>query len=127
MKLRFTLLPTLPSKRRDLLQLAIIINQLATPGLGSWLAGHKRSASAQLAIVLLGFFGFLLHLAQMVRDSWVAAWEGLDPPLLSSTLMNRSLGLIGIAWLWAGFTSLLIYREMRALDRSSTPAPPRLS
>jgi hypothetical protein len=123
------LLRRLPGKRRDLLQLAILINLIATPGLGSWIAHRRLAAYGQLAIVLAGFGGFLVYLFRMLADSWTAAWNGLDPLPLPPELLNRSLAVMGIAWVWSAFTSLQLYREIRRLDRATPPplnTPPRL-
>ena len=119
----------LPGRLRDRLQLAILINLIATPGLGSWIAHRRQAATGQLILVLAGFAGFLVHLFRMVADSWTAAWNGLDPLPAPPELLNRSLALMGIAWVWSAITSIQIYLEIRRTDRSKPPRleqPPRL-
>jgi hypothetical protein len=109
----------LPHKRRDRLQIAIVINQLATPGLGSWIAGHRVAGAGQLAFSISGFLYFLVRCVEMVGTSIRTALDGGIAPGFPMEAWNRALLLIGIAWLWAGITSLQLFRELRNL-----PAPP---
>lgn len=116
--------------RRDRLFLAIVGNLLATPGLGSWAAGHRIAGAGQLITVCSGFALFLVHFARLMRTTWDAALDGLNAPPLSSDLLHLSLGIMGVAWLWSAITSVQIYLTIRRLAHDEAQAlanpPPRL-
>lgn len=91
----------------------LILNQLATPGLGSWLGGRKVAACGQLllagtgfSLVVLWFTRLLIDLVHQVNGRAVAGG------------FHRKLGASGgalflLAWLWALFTSLSLLRQAR--------------
>lgn len=96
---------------------AALVNQLATPGLGTLMVGRIALGCSQLALAIAGFlavltwFGCVLHqyYGQISGDVTVrpVAWLGI------------SGGILFIAsWVWALFTSLGLIREAR---RSSVP------
>lgn len=126
------------NKRWERQQLAIIVNQLATPGLGSWMAGHRLAGGGQLIFACVGFLLLSLYLVRLVTDAWSAATQGVPPVTRPNSDWQRPLLLFGIAWLWSGVTSvqiaLRIRRERRAcaaasMDNDRTPPsllPPRL-
>jgi len=103
----------LPANRRDRLQIAIVINQLATPGLGSWIAGHRIAGAGQLTLAIAGFLYFLVNCIRLVTDSVNAATQGNAPPPFPEQAVKLTLLLFGIAWLWSGITSLQLWRELR--------------
>lgn len=112
--------------RADRLEVAIVVNQLATPGLGSWMAGHRTTGAGQLVIASAGFAGSLVHWWRSMRAIWTAAGTGAEAVLPDNSLLMRSLVLFGIAWIWAGFTSLQIYAEIRRLRAAPPTQPPSL-
>lgn len=119
------------NKRRDRLLLAIAVNQLATPGLGSWMAGHRVAGAGQLIIAFSGFGIFLVHMGRMFGEIWTATATGNEIVQPPAQLLNLALYVIGVAWLWSGITSVRIYREVRELERvlrelRDNP-PPRLT
>ncbi len=120
----------LPLHRRDRLQLAIIINQLATPGLGSWIAGHRIAGAGQLAFSILGFLDLLIRCVRLIAGSIRAALDGGAPIPFPFDAWNRALVVFGIAWVWAGFTSIQMAVELRntppPATRASLPKPPPL-
>ncbi len=120
----------LPHKRRDRLQIAIVINQLATPGLGSWIAGHRIAGAGQLAFSISAFLYFLIRCLQMVSESIRTALDGDAAPGFPMDAWNRSMILLGIGWLWAGVTSLQMLLEIRSTPIEPSPpilqGPPRL-
>lgn len=115
----------LPRNRRDLLQIAIVINQLATPGLGSWIAGRKLAGSGQLTLAFAGFLLFLVRCVRLVSESFRAALDGSEAPGFPAEAWQRALLLFGIAWLWSAVTSLQLLHEIRNLP-AARPSPPVL-
>lgn len=110
-----------------------VINQLATPGLGSLMAGRFVAGVGQLLLALAGF-GLLL--AWFIR--MLIAYYGLiattasnaEPHVPPSWFWKAGVVLFGAAWLWALVTSISLLREARAnavhgLAPSEKP-PPRL-
>lgn len=112
--------------RADRLEVAIIVNQLATPGLGSWGAGHRVAGIGQLVFSTSGFAAGVVHFIRVMRILWTAAWEGREVVLPDSRLIVLALVLFGIAWVWSGFTSLQMLREIRRLRAIPPGEPPRL-
>ena len=96
------------------------MNQLATPGLGSLLAGRTLPGIGQLLLAITGFFmvttWFVLFDIQLIRQAMY------DEP-------RRPLGWLGLcgagffvaAWLWALFTSLSVRRSALADDPAQPP------
>lgn len=115
----------LPRKRRDRLQIAIVINQLATPGLGSWIAGHRIAGAGQLAFSCSGFLYFLFCCVHHVSESIRTALDGGESPSFPMEAWNRTLLIFGIGWLWAAITSLQMLWEIR--NTPHVPAPPPLA
>jgi len=94
---------------------ALAINQGATPGLGSFVAGHRVVGVFQMGLAVSGFIVILTWFWELVRG----AWEGLQagdsvswPPPQGLIL---GLVLFGAAWLWSLVTSLQIIRDLRKI------------
>ncbi len=96
-----------------------LINQFATPGLGSLMAGRRVAGIGQLFAAVAGFvlimLWFALRMSQLynevVNDAQPqsAAWAG-----------EAGAALFVAAWLWSLVTSLSVLREARTAE----PAPP---
>lgn len=114
-------------RRRDRLQVAIVINQLATPGLGSWIAGHRLAGAGQLILACAGFVLFVGYFVLLVVASWRASELGTELALPPSVWWKSGLVWFGIAWLWAGVTSLQMFAELRRRAAASPAEPPRLA
>ncbi|MCC6233275.1 MAG: hypothetical protein IT580_11565 [Verrucomicrobiales bacterium] len=119
--------------RRDRVLVSVVINQLATPGLGSWIAGRRLAGMGQLALSIAGFLEFMAYFGLLIWQSIRALTQGVETPGPSATLWRTGLLLFGLAWLWSGLTSWQLWRECQAQDlreRSECPPgplPPRLS
>lgn len=118
MKASFVRRPRAPLSR-SAARNAALLNQCATPGLGSLMAGRRLAGLGQL---LLGVAGFLM----------VVAWFVLLALQMYNELINgaepKSVARLGItgaviflaAWVWSLVTSLSLLREAR--PNESEPA-----
>ena len=108
---------------------AALLNQLATPGLGSLLCGRWITGSGQL---LLSCAGFVLIVIWFFKEMipYYGLMFGDEPPHLPGMKMLAEGGnLFVVAWLWSAFTSFSLLREassgrLRSLENSA--APPQL-
>ena len=109
----------------------MLINQFAFPGLGTRLAG-RRWGWAQMALMLAGF---ILSMAFMVWYIFTAARYLATPEAIEQAWRAeyRRLGWMGwsglalviVAWLWAGISSLAIWRESSAQPPPLPSSPPQ--
>ena len=92
---------------------ALAINLGATPGLGSYLAGHRWVGLLQMGLSVSGFIAILFWFWELV----LGAWEGLQAGDSVSWPPSQGLivggALFGAAWLWSLVTSLQIFRDLR--------------
>ena len=105
---------------------AMLLNQLATPGLGSLMARHWVAGIGQLLIFLAGFVIYLLWFVQEMRVL-LAALNGSDavvPPLVSGRQLLTGAALALLSWCWALVTSWQIQQAARTAE---TPLPPVIS
>jgi hypothetical protein len=100
------------------------MNQFATPGLGTLMAGRLLNGLGQLTLSLVGFAlvlaWFVLTLTQAYNQITLEVparpqgWIGLT-----------GLGIFLTAWLWALPSSLSLLREAENTN-AMTPVPPRI-
>ena len=102
---------------------ALFTNQLATPGLGSLVAGRRFCGSAQLLLAVAGF-GLLMtwYIRVMViyYDLMFSDVPNAEPNLRHG-LWKAGAVLFGVAWFWSLGTSLSLLREARR-NASKSPA-----
>lgn len=103
---------TKPLDRAKALQCAIL-NQLATPGLGSWLGGRVTVGIAQITLALAGFGFVVVWLLAVLRQFARALEDPATEPKSWPWLGLSGAVLFGLAWLWAGCTSVSLWREAR--------------
>ena len=106
---------------------AVLINQLATPGLGSVLAGRYISGAGQLLLALIGFSLFVVWFVAIMRQFYgqiqgnveikPVGWIGLS-----------GLAIFAAAWVWALATSISLMREVKRNNAAilTQPQPPPL-
>jgi 4a-hydroxytetrahydrobiopterin dehydratase len=110
---------------------AALLNQLATPGLGSLLCGRWIAGTGQL---LLACAGFTLIIIWFVREMipYYGLMFGDEPPHVPSLKMLAEGGSVfGVAWLWSAVTSFSLLREastsrLSSLEKSAAPPPLKL-
>lgn len=103
--------------------MCLVVNQFATPGLGSILAGRVLAGVVQLVLACAGFALLLAAFTRLMRGVFDA--EPLGELLAAHrTLWGSGLGLFGLGWLLALFTSLSVVRAARDRPPSSPPPLP---
>jgi len=99
-----------------------LINQCATPGLGSLMAGRYVAGAGQLLLFLVGF-GFVMAWFISLMLQMYQQFENGGPPKSVAWMAQVGWLACGIAWLWALVTSLSLLRQSRA---NEVAAPPRI-
>ena len=91
---------------------AVLLNLLATPGLGTLMAGRRVVGIGQLVLALAGFGFIVVWFVALLRQ-----YYGLitgDAPLTPVTwLAQAGAGLFFAAWCWSLVTSISLIREAR--------------
>jgi hypothetical protein len=92
---------------------ALAINLGATPGLGSFVAGHRVVGMFQMGLAVSGFIAILAWFWELVRGAWdsVQAGDAVVWPPARGLILGGAL--FGAAWLWSLVTSLQILRDLR--------------
>jgi len=92
---------------------SFLINQLATPGLGSLLAGRYLAGIGQLLLAVAGFLlvvvWFISFAVKMYQQ-----FEGQDHQESVAWIGELGALTFAAAWLWSLITSLSLLREGRA-------------
>jgi hypothetical protein len=99
-----------------------LINQFATPGLGSLMAGRPVAGIGQLLVAVAGFVLVMLYFALRMSQLYNEVVNDAQP---QSAVWAGEAGavLFTAAWLWSLVTSLSVLREART---SETAPPPKL-
>ena len=92
---------------------ALAINLGATPGLGSFVAGHRVVGVFQMGLAVSGFIAILAWFWELVRGAWdsVQAGDAVVWPPARGLILGGAL--FGAAWLWSLVTSVQILRDLR--------------
>jgi len=106
---------------------AALMNQLATPGLGSVVAGRYLSGAGQLALAIAGFVLFVLWFIAVMRQFY-GQIEGNVEAKPVGWLGLTGLGFFAAAWVWSLITSISLLREARRNRDAlfNLPQPPPL-
>lgn len=99
---------------------AALLNQLATPGLGSLLGRRWIAGTGQLLLALAGFTLLMIWFVQMMMSYYGQAFSD-NPQRQPTSLLNLELGagLFAFAWLWSLFTSFSLLREASRVSLQS--------
>jgi len=105
---------------------SVLINQLATPGLGSLLAGRWVAGLGQLLLALAGF-AMLVAWFGTVMIQLYRQINGDPEPKPVAWLGELGALTFLASWLWAWVTSLALLRESKEAPPPAAPpaAPPR--
>jgi hypothetical protein len=95
-----------------------LVNQCATPGLGSLMAGRRVEGIGQLLLAVGGFVMVVAWFVLLVLQMYEQFVNGTEPKSVAR------LGEVGAvvfiaAWLWSLVTSLSVLREARANEGKS--------
>ncbi len=118
-------MPVSPSEkaRREQVWSCVLINQCATPGLGSLLCRRIFSGIGQLLLAVAGFVLVLGWMWQFFYRLYLKQ-SGSPAPQGSYGWMGRwGLLLFGAGWLWALFTSVGLLRQVRAESQNEQRGP----
>lgn len=120
--------PDRPPLSRARVASCVLVNQCATPGLGSLMARRFIAGTAQLLLALAGFALIVGWMFDLFHRSMLTQLG--DPvPSYTSGWMGKWGGILfGAAWLWSLFTSLSLWRQARADEAATRESiPPRLA
>jgi hypothetical protein len=108
----------------------LLMNQFATPGLGSLMGGRFLEGTVQLIIALVGFGLFVGWFLQILYVMYSQIGSSpLDAPPFP-WLWKVALIIFGTSWLLSWITSISIVREARRKEANKPPflpLPPRNS
>lgn len=107
----------------------LIVNQLATPGLGSLMGGRIIAGTVQLILALVGFSLVVGWFIQLFMDLYRQA-NNLPPEPNPYPWMGRA-GFLAFtaAWLLAWITSISLLRQARQNEPANTASkllPPKI-
>lgn len=102
-----------------------LINQLATPGLGSLLAGRFVAGIGQLLLAVTGVAMVVVWFIKVMRQFYsLMDSSAVVEPRSVAWVALTGFGLFALAWLWALATSLSLLRQNRQ-DRAARLDPAR--
>ena len=116
--------PLTPATARN----CFIVNQFATPGLGSIMGGRWIAGIGQLLIAIAGFCMVIGWFALTMRESYRLMDFSVQPT--SYAWLGKSGGIVFLAsWLWSLVTSIQLIREAKSNPPSQPipPVPPKFS
>ena len=100
-----------------------LINQLATPGFGSLMAGRRAAGIGQLLLAVAGFVMVIGWFVLTVTNVYNQLASDAEPKPVG-WLGGAGALIFVVAWLWSLVTSLQILRSAR--EASSENVPPHL-
>jgi hypothetical protein len=105
-----------------------LMNQFATPGLGSLMGGRIVPGLGQLLLFILGFLLFLFWFLRTMHNYYSLLSGDIDNPGPSYTrFLISGLLFCTAGWLWALLTSISLLREGKTNESPPTTPPPRIT
>jgi S1-C subfamily serine protease len=101
---------------------AALLNQCATPGLGSLMAGRRFVGIGQLLVAVVGFVLVVAWFVLVSLQIYEQLVNDAEPKSVASVGEAGAVVFLG-SWLWSLVTSLSILREARANERKSVTPP----
>jgi len=105
---------------------AVLLNQLATPGLGSLLGRRWMAGIGQLILAIAGFTLFVVWFVKEMIQYYGQITGDVEIHPIGKFLVS-GLSLFAAAWLWSWVTSFSLLRTAAAASRSQLEnfaAPP---
>lgn len=112
MKLFSVRTPHSPVRARN----CLLLNQFATPGLGSLMGRRFVAGGGQLLLAVAGFGLLSAWFVNVLRQFYGLINGDLEPEL-HPWLALSGIGLFAVAWLWALVTSFSLLREAKRNER----------
>jgi hypothetical protein len=104
---------------------AALLNQCATPGLGSLVAGRRVAGVGQLLLALVGFGLFAVWVVLLSIQLYNLFTDGKETAS-QAWLGEAGAGIFAAAWLWSLATSWSILRQARGQEPPVLGRPPTL-
>src|SRR5512141_1838697 len=104
-----------------------VVNQLATPGLGSVMGKRMIPGVAQLVLSVTGFFLILAWMFEYFYRVALQQTDGASAPRVNNALGKWGLIFFGASWLWSLATSISLLREAAAQETAAAGVPPRIT
>ena len=103
-----------------------LINQFATPGLGSVMAGRLLPGIGQLILAVTGFVLVMVWFFMTLGQYYGQIYS--DAPVKSYARYGEAGALVFVAsWIWALFTSISIVTNAKPDEKTGLdPIPPRI-
>jgi 4a-hydroxytetrahydrobiopterin dehydratase len=99
---------------------AMLLNQLATPGLGSLLGRRWRAGTAQLLLAAAGFLLVLIWFGEEMAGYYGQMFSNTAPKgSVPLTLLLAGAGLFAAAWCWSMVTGFSLLREASKVSLES--------
>jgi hypothetical protein len=102
----------------------LLINQFATPGLGSLMARRFVAGTLQLSLALLGFGLFVGSFIQLGQKTYRLVEDLPEQPAPYPWMGQVGMILFVTAWLLSWITSISVLLQERQKTRNETPARP---
>jgi hypothetical protein len=110
--------PLTPARARN----CLLLNQCATPGLGSLMARRFFAGTGQLLLAVIGFGLFCAWFFVVLRQFYSLIDSDVEPQL-HPWLALCGVGIFVVAWLWALGTSLNLLREAKRSELEGRSIP----
>jgi hypothetical protein len=110
--------PLTPARARTF----ALLNQFATPGLGSLLGRRWVSGGGQLLLAVAGFLLFCAWFINVLQQ-YYGLIDSDRPVHLHPGWAAAGVGVFALAWLWALVTSISLLREGRRNEREGRLPP----
>ncbi len=111
-----------PKPKRATALNCLLINQFATPGLGSLMGGRILAGSIQLSLALAGFALAAIWLMRQSVNAYRQAFELPLQPDAHPWMGTAGFVLFAASWLLSWVTSLSLLRHARR-EKTAEPKP----
>ena len=95
-----------------------LMNQFATPGLGSLMGGRIIAGVGQLLLALIGFALVLVWFVKTMKEYYSLTGDDIPVQVSYSQYFFAGALIFGASWLWSLLTSYSLMRSAK------TPEPP---
>jgi|SRR6185437_6579972 len=100
-----------------------VVNQLATPGLGSLMGGRPLAGGGQITVALIGFFLMIFWFFQTMKAYYGIMVGGSGKAGNVNFLIAGAL-VFAVSWIWSLVTSISLIREAK-VEPPTPPTPPK--